>query len=76
MHHTMNIQHTISIVFFIWKTCYFSKHDLARLERELAGCKEEVSRMSREKASMSDGMEKGQREVMESKEWRKFQNLI
>ena len=38
------------------------------MERELTSSKEEVTRMARDKASMNEGMEKGQREIMESKE--------
>ncbi len=45
-----------------------SRHDLARLERELNSVRAEADRQREEKERMAHGMEKGQREILDSKE--------
>jgi chromosome segregation ATPase len=45
-----------------------SRHDLARLEREMTAARSDADRLREEKDRMANGMEKGQREILESKE--------
>ena len=45
-----------------------SRHDLARLERELGSTRAEADRLREDKERAASGMEKGQREIMESKD--------
>lgn len=44
------------------------KHDLDRIEQELSRVKEENQRLRNDKSAMANGIEKGAREVLESKD--------
>ncbi len=44
------------------------KHDLDKIERDLARVKEENERLRSDKSAMANGIEKGAREVLEAKD--------
>ena len=75
MHHNVKnarindkCKHATNTAFVFRTELGVCKHDLDKIERDLARVKEENERLRSDKSAMANGIEKGAREVLEAKD--------